>query len=350
MLKNRIFFRRIPGVTYVEYFLVSAISSILLIRLFLELTGYPQLGGDNLHIAHMLWGGLLMLISILLLLSFMGRAIENLSAILGGLGFGTFIDEIGKFLTKDNDYFFKPSIAIIYFIFILIFLIMRAIQRKSEYSSQEYLLNALRELEELAINDLDVEGKNRALDYLEKSGHNLSLTESMKKVLSESEHAVSAPGNVYQRVKAKIRAFYGRVSELPIFKYGIIVFFVIQFISQLIFIFTLVFISDLAGDKYFSLQIIHNILEKFHQVSFVEVAELSSVFISGIFISLGIWHLPKSRVKAFRMFERSILISIFVTQVFVFYEEQFGALVGLIFNLIILAGIKYMIRREPKPA
>jgi hypothetical protein len=46
------------------------------------------------------------------------------------------------------------------------------------------------------------------------------------------------------------------------------------------------------------------------------------------------------------MYERSILVSIFITQVFIFYKEQFGALVGLAYNLIILASIKFLIRRE----
>lgn len=41
-----------------EIWLVSAAVAILGIRGYLHLTGYPQVGGDTLHIAHMLWGGL----------------------------------------------------------------------------------------------------------------------------------------------------------------------------------------------------------------------------------------------------------------------------------------------------
>jgi hypothetical protein len=346
MIKNRIFYRRIPAVSYIEYFLVSAISAVLVIRLFLELTGYPQVGGDSLHIAHMLWGGLLMLVSIILLLSFIGRAVENISAVIGGIGFGTFIDEIGKFLTKDNDYFFQPSVAIIYLIFILIFLVIRAIQRRSEYSSQEYLLNAIRELEELAINDLNSENNERALDYLNRSNYRTPLSEDIKKVLTESAEIISPSVNVYQRAKAKIRSIYLKVADLPIFKYGIIAFFLFQFTIQLILIITFIFFGSEGVEKYLSFQIFQNITEKINHISFVEVAEISSVFLSGVFIFMGTWLLPKSRLKAYRMFERSILISIFITQVFIFYKEQFGALIGLTFNLIILVGLKYMIRRE----
>ena len=39
-----------------ETFFIASVTSILVIRAFLAATGYPQLGGHGLHIAHMLWG------------------------------------------------------------------------------------------------------------------------------------------------------------------------------------------------------------------------------------------------------------------------------------------------------
>ena len=115
---------------HIEVFLVSAVAAILAIRGYLRLTGYPQLGDDDIHIAHMLWGGLLMVASILILLIFLSKTAEKFATVIGGLGFGTFIDEVGKFVTQDNNYFFKPAVAIIYTIFILVFLSVRAIQTR----------------------------------------------------------------------------------------------------------------------------------------------------------------------------------------------------------------------------
>src|SRR4051812_42537166 len=56
--------------------LVSAVATVLLVRGFLAAAGYPQIGGGGLHIAHVLWGGLLMVLGLVLLLSFAGPVIR----------------------------------------------------------------------------------------------------------------------------------------------------------------------------------------------------------------------------------------------------------------------------------
>jgi len=41
--------------TYVLITLVTLAFSVIATRTFLELTGYPQIGGSTLHIAHAIW-------------------------------------------------------------------------------------------------------------------------------------------------------------------------------------------------------------------------------------------------------------------------------------------------------
>src|SRR5688572_33482987 len=106
-----------------EALLVAAVAALLAIRGYLAATGFPRVGGGGLHIAHMLWGGLLMLVAIVLLLSFLGKRTKWAAAIVGGIGFGTFIDELGKFITDDNDYFFRPTVGLLYIIFVVLFLV-----------------------------------------------------------------------------------------------------------------------------------------------------------------------------------------------------------------------------------
>ena len=91
---------RADGVAAAESFLVSAVVTVLGIRAYLSATGYPQLGGGGLHIAHVLWGGLLMMAGVLLILLRLGRAALRTGAVLAGVGF--FIDEIGKFVTSES--------------------------------------------------------------------------------------------------------------------------------------------------------------------------------------------------------------------------------------------------------
>jgi hypothetical protein len=115
-----------------EDFLVSAAASIVAVRSFLALTGYPKLAPGGLHIAHMLWGGLGMVTAIIILLASLSPLGNPAAAVIGGIGFGVFIDELGKFVTSDNNYFFEPAIAIIYVIFVVIYLGIRGINKDKD--------------------------------------------------------------------------------------------------------------------------------------------------------------------------------------------------------------------------
>ena len=92
--------------------LISFAFSVGGTRLFLEVLGYPQLGGGQLHIAHVLWGGLFLFVASLLPLILINRWGLRLSALLAGFGIGLFIDEVGKFITQTNDYFYPAAAPI----------------------------------------------------------------------------------------------------------------------------------------------------------------------------------------------------------------------------------------------
>jgi len=68
-------------------------------------------------------------------------SVRRLAALISGIGFGLFIDEPGTFITRDNDYFFKPAIAIIYVIFIAMYLIFRRMVGLYPLSQQEIEVN-----------------------------------------------------------------------------------------------------------------------------------------------------------------------------------------------------------------
>lgn len=94
----RLAVRRDHAENYLLTSLVAFAVTVIVTRVYLDLTGYPQLGNSVLHIAHALWGGLLLIIAVFLPLAFANRWAIQASALLGGMGIGLFIDEVGKFI------------------------------------------------------------------------------------------------------------------------------------------------------------------------------------------------------------------------------------------------------------
>lgn len=124
-----------------ELLMVTAVAAILISRGFLAIAGYPKIAPGGLHIAHMLWGGFLMLAALVMVFRYWNPSVRRFAAFTGGAGFGLFIDELGKFITQDNDYFYRPAVAIIYVIFVLLFLLFRSFAEGSRLSREETEVN-----------------------------------------------------------------------------------------------------------------------------------------------------------------------------------------------------------------
>ncbi|MEV4140190.1 hypothetical protein AB0J72_49525 [Dactylosporangium sp. NPDC049742] len=131
------FVRAGSAATYLQAFVLCGISTVLLTRAYLAATGYPKIGGGGLHIAHVLWGGLLMMAAVGVALVFLGRAARICSAMLGGAGFGLFIDEVGKFITEETDYFYRPAAGIIYLTFAVLVVITQWLHGPAERTADE---------------------------------------------------------------------------------------------------------------------------------------------------------------------------------------------------------------------
>jgi hypothetical protein len=144
--------RREGAARYLLLTLLSFGASVSLTRLFLDLTGYPQLGSGSLHIAHVLWGGLLLFIAALLPLILANRWVYVAGALLAGSGVGLFIDEVGKFITRSNDYFFPAAAPIIYGFFLVTVLVYVQTRRPGAKDDRSELYRALEGLQDHDLN------------------------------------------------------------------------------------------------------------------------------------------------------------------------------------------------------
>jgi len=160
--------RRLRTERYLVWMLLSFAFSVSITRLFLELTGYPQIGSRELHIAHVLWGGLALFVAALLPLILANRWVYMLTAIIGGLGIGLFIDEVGKFITQTNDYFYPPAAPIIYGLFILTFILYSVVRRPKPRDARSEMYYILEEIEEVLDHDLSKEERGRILERVER--------------------------------------------------------------------------------------------------------------------------------------------------------------------------------------
>lgn len=134
--------RDVYGSGHAESALLIAVVTILVTRGFLAMTGYPQIGGGSLHIAHAMWGGALMMLALVVGWLFLTQLTRSGAVLIGGIGFGLFLDEVGKFVTRNNDYFFRPAAAIMYSSVLVFLVIIRVVRTARGFSAEECLANA----------------------------------------------------------------------------------------------------------------------------------------------------------------------------------------------------------------
>jgi hypothetical protein len=339
-MRQTIFYRNVRARDHLEIFLLSSITSLLLIRFFLRLTGYPQVGGGQLHIAHMLYGGLLMAAAIMLMISFIGARVQRLAAFIGGLGFGIFIDELGKFLTKDNNYFFRPTIGLIYAVFIALYLVTNFLGRDERLTKREYELNALTQFEEAVVHDMDELERARIRKLLTRADKGSPVTLGLTKLLSQVELVPTPEPLFIKRFLSHASRSYQRFWSRRSSDHIIGTLFVAEAFLFLFAVFATIYgnfdsISDfLKLDESYGKRLI--------------IGQLISSLIASGFAVAGAIKLTSSRVEALEQFRRATLVNLFLTEFFIFSRIQLAALPGFLVNLILLLAIRYSLYQEQR--
>jgi len=311
-----------------ESFLVAAVVAVLGIRAALSATGFPRLGGGELHIAHLLPGGALMLVGVLLLIAFLDRRIGHVAVILAGLGFGLFIDEIGKYVTTDNDYLFQPAIALIYVVFILVFFLARALAGEPTLTRAEALANALDRVARNVGYPFEEADAARVRELLDQAGAEPIAAELRRLVAAATVPDHDDPVEVVVRWA---RTAYVRVVEDDRFERVV----------------TLVMAVYAGAAVVTGIQaLLPGAPAPGGGPDVTGIARAASSLVGAAFVLRGVTLLPVNRAAACEWLMRGLLAWILVTQVFVFYASQLEGVVGLAFDLVAYVTVRYALGRE----
>ncbi len=314
---------------FLESFLVAAVASVLAIRWFLALTGFPQLGEGGVHIAHMLWGGALMLVALVLLFAYLDRPIQHVAAIVAGLGFGTFIDEIGKFVTADNDYFFRPAVAMIYVVLVTMFIVGQTLVGRRALTQREALANAIDLLEVRLDRPLEGDDRARIEQLLSQADPSSELVVAVGRYLDALPERPDVDA-WWEAIPRWFAERYHRISLDPRFA---------RLLSAAVIVYT-------AAAVVSSMLVLVTARRQGAPLGIAELGQIVSTLVGAALIGVGVAALPGSRVEAYRWFQRGILVWLLVTQVFIFYTSQFAGLGGLAIDLAAYVTLRYAIGHE----
>jgi hypothetical protein len=331
---NRRPVKRDQAETYLLISLIAFSFSVIGTRLFLQIAGYPRLGNSVLHIAHALWGGLLLMVSGILPLVLSNRWALDTSAALNGIGSGLFVDEVGKFITHNNDYFYPPAAPLIYASFLMLVLIFLFVRRLGSPDPRTALYHATSDLRELADNNLDHQELRLLLERLDcaKESHQpqvAGLALAIEGYLRGSEiPLVPLRPGFSKQVIAKLRDYAGRIGRSRLR----LIILVGMLMMAFDVLFSLGYLTIVAVSPSATLQGFVSLFLARSGVLSSSISFWQGLRI-GLEILIGLLMLV-SAVLIFRRREHSgmligimaLLISLTGLQLLSFYLDQFGAL------------------------
>jgi len=328
--------RREGAEHYLFLTLISFAGTVIATRSFLELTGYPRIGGGELHIAHALFGGILLFVASLLPLVLSGRSIYRATAVLGGIGIGLFIDEVGKLITSQNNYFYPAAAPIIYATFLLAAFVWVRARRRVDADPRSQLLTALQLLEESVEGDLQEDERLVLRTRLESAARHATdaeqrrlASELLEFVESKDLEVVPDPPQRFRRIRRwwterRHRWLGGRGLRVVLVA-ALFVSGVQAIVALGAAIIQVTGINPTGSTRLFSLAMLHLILE----------AVAGLLLIAGASLLL----MPQRRRLGVRLSNDGLLVALTLADLASFYLRQFAAIETALFHAALLAGV-----------
>jgi len=321
------------------FVLVSFGASVVLTRAYLEATNYPRIGGEVLHFAHLLWGGLAMAASGMVLLVFATPRVHALSAVLVGLGIGLFIDEVGKFITTDNDYFFRPAAPIIYVCFLLVTLLYFLVIRRRE-SEERNLIAALELMQSLVEAPSSDETHAKLKGWLEQLKHSTDPARAqLAMALSVYAETQRRSDTVFSRTQRRlvqwsrrIQAFFER--HIRAITVAVMVLIGLRILTSILSLLSVTVLDN-------------NIVLDF--ISPDNSLGVALDLVTGALLLLGlVMYLARRRLAGLFWLQTAMVLSLTLIGVVTFYQAQFVAAINMLFDLMIWVTLRDYARRLRK--
>jgi hypothetical protein len=345
-----------------QYLLLTLLSfalSVTLTRLFLSLSGYPQIGGGELHIAHMLWGGLLLFGAALLPLVWANRWVYTAGALLAGAGVGLFIDEVGKFITKNNDYFYPAAAPIIYAFFLLTVLLYLRMRRPPARDARTELYRVFDGLQEVLDHDLDPQERadlKAQLHFIAEQQDRPDLSrlaaELDQFLEADSLHLVSRTPSLWERSVARLESFQSRWITRRRLK-AILVVGLAALSVQALFdpvVIAVILLLPIDGSRWLpSLVELGRVRSATSLMGFRIQLGLEGAI--GILLLVACILLLMGRERRAMMFSYfALLMSLTTVNLLVFFYEQFSTIALAVLQLGLLMGVIQYRRRHLAPS
>jgi len=306
--------------------LVAFAVTVIVTRIFLQLAGFPQLGNDILHFAHALWGGLILIIAAYLPLAFTNKRIIKFSALLSGVGIGLFIDEIGKFITQSNDYFFPPALSLIYGFFLITVFVYLFFRKSHKESPRKAMYHILEELQDAIDGDLDTAEAARIEDLLtlareSKQEEILSLADVVSSYMKkEKRNLIAAEPTYWKRLSKRIESFGKRLGR-PLHR---------RMISIIMLLWVVVTVSYVVVLLDGNANLLPQVLRWRSPLLFLQV------LIGIILVIAALTWLLKKEETGLNFAVVAFLLSLIAVQTLYFYISQFSAITATLIQFIFL--------------
>jgi hypothetical protein len=268
---------------------------------------------------------------------------------------GLFIDEVGKFITSTNDYFYQPAAPIIYGFFLLTVLVYLRVRRSPpRHDARNELYHSLDGLEEVLDHDLSDQERSELearLSWVAKSGEEDDFSRLAAVLLdfvrSDAVTIVNAGPTIWskalERTDRWVDRHLGRGTLRALLALGLVTIGVL-WLANLGF-WLLALFASVSGRVasillYFAGSIPNPVGREWY---------LLRVVLEGV---VGVFLLVAARDMVLRHERRgleyglfALLLSLTTVSLLVFYFDQFRALTGALVQFGLVMGLIYYRRR-----